>query len=496
MNSESNNSAEIFASLVRGSRSAPDRLFHRYIHRLSRLARSKLSPRLAQRIDPEDVVMSAYRSFFVAADAGRFTVDEAGQLWALLATITLRKLYRSSAHHSAEKRSINREIIPDEKFDLNQQVLSGQPTPEEAVALGEELQHLLASLSERDRRIVELRLQGYQIQNIAEELAVNEKTVRRSLKQIVAQCQEQHGLSNRSLVPPKPSAPVVKLQVVPTSSCQNLDTTTEFEELVLHKLIGRGGMGKVYKASRKESGELVAVKFLHKSLTTSKQAVSGIQAEYQALSQLSHTAIVRIQGIGKTKAGAVFLVMDLLQGQPLSQQASTADLSQFVEWLVQVADGIQHAHAAGVIHCDLKPDNITITDSGQAVITDFGLAQSVDTNTVGAIAGSAPWMAPEQVDDHFGRISPATDVYGLGALMYTLLSGSPPFTGNRTADVLSQVVSGFMPKPPASNRFEIPEALVNLCMSCLSKDPTARPESAAKVAELLKAIAPNDSSQN
>ena len=490
MTSASDNSAEIFASLARGSRSAPDRLFHRYIHRLSRLARSKLSPRLAQRIDPEDVVMSAYRSFFVAADAGRFSVNGAGDLWALLATITLRKLYRSAAHHSADKRSINREVIPDEDFDLNQRALSAEPSPEEALALSEELEQLLRSLSERDRRTVELRLQGHQIQEIAEELAVNEKTVRRSLQQIVAQCQQQHGLSDSSYAPLEQSVPSVERQTVPPSGFPNLDTTVEFEELVLHELIGRGGMGKVYKASRKESGELVAVKFLHKSLLSNERAASRILAEFESLRQLSHPTIVRIQGIGKTEAGTVFLVMGLLQGQPLSQLLSTATLPQFVEWLEQIAVGIQHAHSAGVVHCDLKPDNIIITDSGQAVITDFGLAQPVNANTVGAIGGSAPWMAPEQVDEHFGSISRATDVYGLGALMYTLLSGSPPFTGSQTADVLSQVVSGKVPNAPKSNRFEIPEALVKLCMRCLSKAPNARPESAAKVAEMLTATRP------
>ena len=493
MKSDNETSVTIFASLIDGKKFAPDQLFHRYIHRLSRLARTRLSPRLAQRIDPEDVVMSAYRSFFVAADAGRFSVDGAGQLWALLASITLRKLYRSAAHHSAEKRSINREAIPDEKFDLSQRAASSEPTPEEAVALSEELEQLLASLSERDRRVVELRLQGHQIQEIAEELALNEKTIRRSLKQIVGQFQQQHGLSanSRSSLTSANLLGVDSPQKVASASLQNLHTTIEFEELILHRLIGRGGMGKVYKATQRESGEFVAVKFLHKSLTTSEQAISGILSEYQSLSRVSHSAIVPIKGIGKTKAGVVFLVMDLLRGQPLSRQASKAELPQIVEWLLQISDGIQHAHSAGVVHCDLKPDNIMITDNGRAVITDFGLAQSSGDGSVGTIAGSAPWMAPEQVDEHFGCISPATDVYGLGALMYTLLSGSPPFTGKRAADVLSQVVSGQRPAPPISHRFEIPNSLAELCMSCLNKAPTARPKSAACVTETLNALSQN-----
>ena len=104
-----NSSARIFASVCSGEPGAADELFYRYLQRLSLLARSRLSPRLARRFDPEDVVMSAYRSFFIAADTGRFSIEQSGQLWALLTTITLRKLYRSVAHHSAEKRDLYRD---------------------------------------------------------------------------------------------------------------------------------------------------------------------------------------------------------------------------------------------------------------------------------------------------------------------------------------------------------------------------------------------------
>ena len=175
-------SVRLFSSLVADEPDAAAQLFHRYLQRLCRLAQTRLAPRLAQRLDAEDVVMSAYRSFFVNAKAGRFWIQESGDLWALLAKITLRKVYRSAAHHGAEKRSVLREQPLDGMaVSDGDWVVSEQPSPEEAVSLADEVESVLRSLSQEHRRIVELRLQGELIADIARDCDLSERTVRRVL---------------------------------------------------------------------------------------------------------------------------------------------------------------------------------------------------------------------------------------------------------------------------------------------------------------------------
>ena len=155
MSDLNSSSARIFASFVADEPDAAAQLFHRYLRRLCRLAQTRLSPRLAQRLDPEDVVMSAYRSFFVSARAGRFWIQESGDLWALLTKITLRKLYRSAAHHSAEIRAIQRETAFPETDDPYTWVISEQPSAADALALADEVESVLRSLPPQHRRIVD-----------------------------------------------------------------------------------------------------------------------------------------------------------------------------------------------------------------------------------------------------------------------------------------------------------------------------------------------------
>ena len=161
-----------------GDETSAEELFERYVERLSRLARSRLSPRLAQRVDAEDVVLSAYRSFFLGARDGRFAIRRSGDLWALLVRMTLNKLYRTATHHQAEKRSLHSETTLPEGFDLTR---SSEPTPDEAAALADLIESLMTSLPAHHRRMLELRLQGERIVDIAAETRHSERTVRRVL---------------------------------------------------------------------------------------------------------------------------------------------------------------------------------------------------------------------------------------------------------------------------------------------------------------------------
>jgi RNA polymerase sigma factor (sigma-70 family) len=171
--------AEILDRYRRGDSTAADELFARYVERLTRLARARLSPMLAARTDPEDIVMSAYRSFFVGARAGRFSLSRSGDLWRLLATITLRKLYRQARRQRAAGRSAAMEtpLVEKDAFDR-------EPSPEEVVGLSDELESLLSRLDPLARRVVELRLQEESLATIAELTGRSERTIRRTLVEI------------------------------------------------------------------------------------------------------------------------------------------------------------------------------------------------------------------------------------------------------------------------------------------------------------------------
>lgn len=174
----------LFEQFRGGDDRAAEALFTRYFERLTWLARSLLSPRLARRTDPEDVVLSAYRSFFVAARGGRFTLTRGGDLWRLLASITRHKLLRQARHHTADRRSVDREMSLNPAEEGRFLGHWRNPSPEEIVALTDELEWLFAQLDPCGRRVLELRLQGAELSAIAADTGRSERTVRRILDQI------------------------------------------------------------------------------------------------------------------------------------------------------------------------------------------------------------------------------------------------------------------------------------------------------------------------
>jgi RNA polymerase sigma-70 factor (ECF subfamily) len=167
-----------------GDDSAAEALFVRYFEQLTLLARSRLSARLARRTDPEDIVQSVYRSFFVGAREGRYTLGRGGDLWRLLASITKHKLLRQVRHQTADRRSIDVECSLDQIDEARCLGRETDPTPEEALAVADELEWAFAQLDPFGRRVLELRLQGSPIPAIAEETGRAERSVRRALARI------------------------------------------------------------------------------------------------------------------------------------------------------------------------------------------------------------------------------------------------------------------------------------------------------------------------
>lgn len=176
-------SEQLLARLQAGDDAAAEEIFRRYVGRLTVFARARLAPRVAKRIDPEDVVLSAYRSFFVRARDGRLSLRRSGDLWRLLVAITLNKVRHQVAHHQAEKRSIRRE---QDLLEVITEPMVRHPTPQHVIAAADELEQIMAALPALKRRILELRLLDYEVSEIATDIGRSERTVRRMLDDLHA----------------------------------------------------------------------------------------------------------------------------------------------------------------------------------------------------------------------------------------------------------------------------------------------------------------------
>jgi hypothetical protein len=260
-------------------------------------------------------------------------------------------------------------------------------------------------------------------------------------------------------------------------------------DFLLLRLIGAGRMGKVYVAHHRSTGRDVAVKFLRKPFLHHPEVVRRFIGEAQTIARLSHPNIVGMQGLGRAPGGAYFIVMDLVSGGNLAQLVGqgVAAVDEVIRWVMELCAALEHAHERGIVHCDLKPANLLLDDCGRIRVTDFGLARSLagDTPATAEVEGTAPFMAPEQALRAWGPIDHRTDVYGVGAVLFTLLTGRPPFTGGRLPDILAEVIALTPVVPPATLRPDLPRPLSDLCRKCLRKVPEARYQTVQEVREAL-----------
>ncbi len=263
----------------------------------------------------------------------------------------------------------------------------------------------------------------------------------------------------------------------------------------LDALLGEGGMGCVYRATRLLIGDSVAIKILHTETMHDPNAIERFRREAQAAARLKHPNVVAIYDFGVGAADSVYLVMELADGEDLRaliERRGKLSLSLASELLDQICSALDEAHQRDIVHRDLKPENILVRSTGNGYrvkVLDFGIAKLRDLSTTsatltqaGTVIGTPAYMSPEQCRGR--EVDSRSDIYSLGIILYEMLTGSVPFYARHSAEVVALHVSE-LPPPPSARNPSIPQAVESVVMRALQKKPEARQQSAGEFAKEL-----------
>ncbi len=264
----------------------------------------------------------------------------------------------------------------------------------------------------------------------------------------------------------------------------------ELGDYELLEEVGRGGQGVVFRARQKSLNRTVALKVISLGQWASKAHVKRFRREAEAAASLDHPSIVPIYEVGE-RDGSCYFSMKFVEGGQLDEvvRRTPVPIRHAAELIAKVARTVHYAHEHGILHRDIKPGNILLDKQGEPHLTDFGLARLVETESTVTrtmeVMGTPSYMAPEQARGQNEQITPATDVYGLGAGFYQLLTGHPPFAGGTSYQTI-QLLLDTEPRPPRLLNPKIDRELSTICLKCLEKDPKRRYASALALAEDLE----------
>ena len=255
----------------------------------------------------------------------------------------------------------------------------------------------------------------------------------------------------------------------------------------VESVLGRGGMGVVYKARHLRLNRVVALKMLLSGASAAPHELARFQREAEAVAGLRHANIVQVYDVTDHE-GRPYFTMELVEGGSLAQRLAgmPQPARQAAALAATLAEAVQVAHKGGIVHRDLKPGNVLLTADGTPKIADFGIARRLEgtlgPTQTGAPLGTPSYMSPEQAGGKARAIGPATDVYALGAILYELLTGRPPYRGETAAETALQVLYQ-EPAPPSQLNAKVPRDLETICLKCLHKEPARRYASAAALAD-------------
>jgi serine/threonine protein kinase/Tfp pilus assembly protein PilF len=264
----------------------------------------------------------------------------------------------------------------------------------------------------------------------------------------------------------------------------------DFGDYELLEEIGRGGQGVVYRAHQKSLNRTVALKVIGLGYWATEAHLKRFRREAEAAASLDHSGIVPIYEVGE-REGSCYFSMKFVDGGQLDEVIKREPMSfrQAAELIAKVARTVHYAHEHGILHRDIKPGNILVDAKGEPLLTDFGLARLVEaestvTHTMDVL-GTPSYMAPEQAVGNNAAVSSATDIYGLGAVLYQLLTGHAPFAGGTTYETIKLLLDT-EPRPPRLLNPKIDRDLSTICLKCLEKDPKRRYSSGLALAEDLE----------
>ena len=264
----------------------------------------------------------------------------------------------------------------------------------------------------------------------------------------------------------------------------------ELGDYELLEEVGRGGQGVVFRARQKSLNRTVALKVITLGPWASKAHIKRFRREAEAAASLDHPGIVPIHEVGERESSCYFS-MKFVEGGQLDEVIKREPISirHAVELIVKVARTVHYAHEHGILHRDIKPGNILLDATGEPHLTDFGLARLLETKSTIThtmdVLGTPSYMAPEQASGRNEQLTSATDVYGLGAVLYQLLTGHPPFAGGTTYETIKLLLET-EPRQPRLLNPKIDRDLSTICLKCLEKDPQRRYSSALALAEDLE----------